>query len=50
MPLSDPFTGNLRHQVDELVDGYHFLRPNIDGARKVGTQQPHSAFDALVDV
>jgi len=50
MPLLDPFTGNLRHQIDELVDRYHFLRPNIDGAGKVGTQQPYSAFDALVDV
>jgi hypothetical protein len=49
MPLSDPFTGNLRHQVDELVNGYHLLRPNIGGAGEVGTQQPYSAFDALVD-
>src|SRR6516165_6522135 len=50
MLLLDPLAGNIRHQVDQLIDRHHFLRPDIDGARKVRAQQPYRTFDALVDI
>jgi hypothetical protein len=25
MPLSNPFAGNIRHQIDQLIDRHHFL-------------------------
>src|SRR6516165_3550167 len=50
MLLLDPLAGNIRHQVDQLIDRHHFLRPDIDGARKVGAQQPYRTFDALVNI
>jgi hypothetical protein len=50
MPLSNPFAGNIRHQIDQLIDGNHFFRPDIDEPGKVRMQQPYCAFNVLVDI
>src|SRR5947209_2259928 len=50
MPLSDPLAGNIRYQVDQLIDRHHFLRADIDGTRKIRAQQPYRTFHALVDI
>jgi hypothetical protein len=37
----DPLAGNIRHQVDQLIDRHQFLRSDFGGTRKAGAQQAY---------
>src|SRR5215831_3365637 len=36
MLFCDPLTGNLGDKIDQLIDGNHLLRPDINGSGKIG--------------
>jgi hypothetical protein len=48
--LADLLAGAVGDDIDELVDSDHLLRPDIDWAGKIRAEQPHRAFEALVDI
>src|SRR6516165_8475505 len=48
--LSDTLAGYIGHQVYQLIYCHHLLRPDIDRPRKIGAQEAHRPFDALIDI
>jgi hypothetical protein len=44
------FASDICHEIDQLIDCNHFLRPSVDRTGEARPHQPHGAFQALVDL
>jgi hypothetical protein len=43
----DPLAGNIRHEVDQLMDRHQFLRSDFDETRKAGALQAYRTWTHL---